>query len=88
MFVNTHVGPAYRCVRDVQHQICYRLRQGVFRADAASAVESALESALESAVSVGWAEVHLFDCICRVSADGLWCHYGKEDILVCGFDEA
>jgi len=60
----------------------------VFRAELASAMKSALESALKSAVCIGWAEVHLFSCDTGVCVDVLWCHFAKEGIRACGFNEA
>jgi hypothetical protein len=59
----------------------------VLRVVVALALELALELVLESAVCVGWAEMHLFFCVSRVSADSLRCHFGKEGIRARGFDE-
>jgi hypothetical protein len=58
----------------------------------ASAQELALELALEmagvSAVYIGWAEVHLYLCLSSVFSDYLLCHFDKEGIHPCDFDEA
>ena len=59
-----------------------------FRAEMASGMESALESALESTDCIGWAEVEQFLCVSSVSADLVTCHFSKEGIQACGFDEA
>jgi len=84
MYVNMHIGLAIWRFGDVELQKYNWLRQVVFQA----AVASAMESALESAVFVSWADVHLFLCVSGLSADDLQCHFGKEGIRPCGFDEA
>jgi hypothetical protein len=53
-----------------------------------SALESALETAVESVVCVCWVEVHLYLCVSSVSPDILGCHFDKEGICQCDFDEA
>jgi hypothetical protein len=43
-------------------------------------------SALDSALFIGRGEVHLFLCLSTVSADSLWCHFGKEGSWTFGYD--
>ena len=77
--MNTHMQPADIQFGNVELRKCYWLGRIVFWAEGASA--------LESAVCVGWAEVHVH-CASSVSADSVQCHFGKEGIQLCGFDEA
>jgi len=50
--------------------------------------QAEMVSVLVSAICVSRAEVHPFHCTSSVSTDSLRCHFGKEGIHSCGFDEA
>jgi len=84
MYVNMHVLRANWWFQDDEHRKYYRLRWVVFQAE----VALALQSALESADCIYWAEVHLFNYVSSVFVDFLQCHFGKEGIWACSFDEA
>jgi hypothetical protein len=62
-YANMYIQLANCLFRDDDHRKCYRLRQVVFCAEVALALELALELALDLPVCVGWAEVHLFLCV-------------------------
>jgi hypothetical protein len=45
-------------------------------------------SALESALCIRWVVMVIFLCVSSMSADSLWCHFGKEASRTSGFNEA
>ena len=51
-------------------------------------ITSDLESAVKSAVCVSCAQVHLFLCVSRVSADCVQCDFGKQRTRARAVDEA
>jgi len=79
-YVNTQIRPTKCQFGNFELRNCYWLGRLAFQAE--------VVSALEAAVCLGQVDVHLSVCDSSVTADSLWCHFGNEDILPCGFHEA
>jgi len=80
LYVTTYIRLANWGFGNFKLRKCYQLGRVACLAEVVSAPESA--------VCIGRVKVHLFLCICSMSADSLWCHFGKEGSRTCGFDEA
>jgi len=80
LYANTYIRPANWWFQQVELKKCYRLARVACLAE--------VELAMESALCVGRVEMHLFLCVSTVSAESLWCHFGKEGSQTFGFDEA
>jgi len=77
LYSNMYIPGANWQFEKVEFQKCYRLGLVACRA--------VVELALESALCVRRVQVHLFHCISSMSADYLWCPFGKEGSRPLGF---